>query len=38
MLVAVNSLGQVYGEVLSIRARLSVVSKDNIDWDPLSIP
>lgn len=38
MLVAMNSLRLMYGDVLSIRARLAVVRKDNIDWDPLSIP
>lgn len=37
MLAAMNSLGLVYGEVLSIRARLGVVRKDSIDWDLLSI-
>lgn len=31
MLVAMNSLGLVYGEVLSIRARLGVVRKDSVD-------
>lgn len=37
MLATVNSLELVYGEVLSIRARLAVVRKDDIDRDPLSI-
>lgn len=37
MLATVNSLELVYGEVLSIRARLAVVRRDDIDRDPLSI-
>lgn len=36
MLVAVNSL-KLYGEVLSVRAKLEVVRKDHSDWILLSI-